>query len=46
LRAAIEAKKNVSKVTIVQEDTGLKEALFSLRAELKEVRNFNQLVRQ
>lgn len=45
LRLAIDHKKTASRVEL-QEDKSLKEAVFALKAELEEVRRFNQLVRQ
>jgi hypothetical protein len=46
LKSAIESKKSASRIVQFQEDKTLKEAVYSLKAELQEVRDFNQLVRQ
>ena len=45
LKAAIEAKKTASRITISNEE-GLKQRFLTLKAELDEVRSFNALVRR
>lgn len=45
LRIAIDSRKAASRVTYVQ-DEGLKETVMILKAELNEIRSFNQLIRQ
>jgi hypothetical protein len=42
---SIEERESVSRVQL-QEERGLKDAVFALKAELQEVRSFNQLARQ